>query len=62
MLVSINEEEVFKKKRKIADLQDDIESMHEKISNSTKITNQFDKLNDLNSQLKTKHKSILDGK
>ncbi len=57
LLVSINEEEVFKKKRKIADLQDDIESMHEKISNSTKITNQFDKLNDLNSQLKTKHKS-----
>ena len=57
LLVSINEEEVFKKKRKIADLLDDIESMHEKISNSTKITNQFDKLNDLNSQLKTKHKS-----
>ena len=57
LLVSINEEEVFKKKRKIAALQDDIESMHEKISNSTKITNQFDKLNDLNSQLKTKHKS-----
>ena len=53
VLISGNEEEVFKKKRKIGDLQDDIEGMHEKISNSTKIIEQFDKLNDLNSQLKT---------
>ena len=57
VLISGNEEEVFKKKRKIGDLQDDIEGMHEKISNSTKIIEQFDKLNDLNSQLKTKHRS-----
>ena len=56
-LISGNEEEIFKKKRKIADLQDDIDRMHEKISNSTKIIEQFDKLNDLNSQLKTKHRS-----
>ena len=57
VLISGNEEEIFKKKRKIADLQDDIEGMHEKISNATKVVEQFDKLNDLNSQLKTKHRS-----
>ena len=56
-LINGNEEEIFKKKRKIADLQDDIECMHEKISNATKVVEQFDKLNDLNSQLKTKHNS-----
>ena len=56
-LISGNEEEIFKKKRKIADLQDDIECMHEKISNAAKVVEQFDKLNDLNSQLKTKHRS-----
>ena len=56
-LISGNEEEIFKKKRKITDLQDDVDRMHEKISNSTKIIEQFDKLNDLNSQLKTKHRS-----
>ena len=56
-LISGNEEEIFKKKRKIADLQDDIEGMHEKISNATKVVDQFDKLKDLNSQLKTKHRS-----
>ena len=56
-LISGNEEEIFKKKRKIADLQDDIEGMHEKISNAAKVVEQFDKLNDLNSQLKTKHRS-----
>ena len=57
VLISGNEEEIFKKKRKIADLQDDIEGMHEKISNAAKVVEQFDKLNDLNSQLKTKHRS-----
>ena len=57
VLIGGNEEEIFKKKRKIADLQDDIEGMHEKISNATKVVEQFDKLNDLNSQLKTKHRS-----
>ena len=31
VLISGNEEEIFKKKRKIADLQDDIDCMHEKI-------------------------------
>ena len=56
-LINGNEEEIFKKKRKIADLQDDIECMHEKISNATKVAEQFDRLNDLNSQLKTKHRS-----
>ena len=57
VLISGNEEEIFKKKRKINDLQDDIESMHEKISNAAKVVEQFDKLSDLNSQLKTKHRS-----
>ena len=57
ILISGNEEEIFKKKRKIADLQDDIDCMHEKISNAAKVVEQFDKLNDLNSQLKTKHRS-----
>ena len=56
-LVNGNEEEIFKKKRKIIELQDDTDCMHDKISNSTKVIEQFDKLNDLNSQLKTKHKS-----
>ena len=57
VLIGGNEEEIFKKKRKITDLQDDIEGMHEKISNAAKVVEQFDKLNDLNSQLKTKHRS-----
>jgi len=57
VLISGNEEEIFKKKRKVADLQDDIEGMHKKISNAAKVVEQFDKLNDLNSQLKTKHRS-----
>ena len=57
VLISGNEEEIFNKKRKITDLQDDIAGMHEKISNATKVVEQFDKLNDLNSQLKTKHRS-----
>jgi DNA repair exonuclease SbcCD ATPase subunit len=57
VLIGGNEEEIFKKKKKIADLQDDIECMHEKISNATKVAEQFDRLNDLNSQLKTKHRS-----
>ena len=57
VLIGGNEEEIFKKKRKVADLQDDIEGMHKKISNAAKVVEQFDKLNDLNSQLKTKHRS-----
>ena len=56
-LISGNEEEIFKKKRKNADLQDDIECMHEKISNVTTVVDRYNKLKDLNSQLKTKHRS-----
>ena len=52
-----NEEEIFKKKRKIADLQDDIECMHEKISNASKIEEKFTKLKDIQSQLKEKHRA-----
>ena len=46
-LISGNEEEIFKKKRKIADLQDDIDGMHEKISDSTKVVDRYNKLKDL---------------
>ena len=56
-LISGNEEEIFKKKRKIADLQDDIECMHEKISNASKVETRYNKLKDLQSQLKEKHRS-----
>ena len=56
-LISGNEEEIFKKKRKISDLQNDIESMHEKISNASKIETRYNKLKDLQSQLKEKHRS-----
>ena len=56
-LISGNEEEIFKKKRKISDLQDDIESMHEKISNASKVETRYNKLKDLQSQLKEKHRS-----
>ena len=52
-----NEEEIFKKKRKIADLQDDIECMHEKISNASKVEKKFTKLKDIQSQLKEKHRA-----
>tara|TARA_B100001564_G_scaffold260119_1_gene221862 strand:- start:1782 stop:3491 length:1710 start_codon:yes stop_codon:yes gene_type:complete len=56
-LISGNEEEIFKKKRKISDLQDDIDRMHEKITNSTKVETRYNKLKDLHSQLKEKHRS-----
>ena len=56
-LISGNEEEIFKKKRKISGLQDDIESMHEKISNASKVETRYNKLKDLQSQLKEKHRS-----
>ena len=53
----IEKEEIFKKKRKISGLQDDIESMHEKISNASKVETRYNKLKDLQSQLKEKHRS-----
>ena len=56
-LIAGNEEEIFKKKRKIADLQDDIECMHEKISNASKVEEKFTKLKDIQSQLKEKHRA-----
>ena len=56
-LIAGNEEEIFKKKRKIADLQNDIESMHEKISNASKVEEKFTKLKDIQSQLKEKHRA-----
>ncbi len=56
-LISGNEEEIFKKKRKITDLQDDTDVMHKKISNATTIVDRYNKLKDINSQLKSKHRS-----
>ena len=56
-LLAGNEEEVFKKKRKISDLQDDIDSMHIKISHASEIEEKFTKLKDIQSQLKEKHRA-----
>ena len=57
ILINGNEEEVFKKKRAISILQDDIDNMHKKISNSTKIVERYNKLKDIHSQLKEKHRA-----
>ena len=56
-LIAGNEEEIFKKRSRITDLEDDTSTMHEKISNSTKIEEKFSKLKDIQSQLKEKHRS-----
>ena len=56
-LISGNEEEVFKKKAKIKDFENDVESMHKKIENSTNIEDRYNKLKDIRSQLKEKHRT-----
>jgi len=56
-LLAGNEEEVFKKKRRITDLQDDIDTMHDKISNASIVEEKFTKLKDIQSQLKEKHRA-----
>jgi DNA repair exonuclease SbcCD ATPase subunit len=56
-LIAGNEEEIFKKRSRIADLEDDTSAMHDKISNSTKIEEKFNKLKDIQSQLKEKHRA-----
>ena len=56
-LISGNEEEVFKKKAKIKDFENDVESMHKKIENSTNIEDRYNKLKDIHSQLKEKHRT-----
>ena len=56
-LISGNEEEIFKKRRKIADLQDDIECMHEKISNATTVVDRYNKSKRPQLTVKTKHRS-----
>jgi len=56
-LVDGNEEEIFKKRSRIANLEDDTSAMHDKISNSTKIEEKFNKLKDIQSQLKEKHRA-----
>ena len=56
-LIAGNEEEIFNKRSRITDLEDDTSTMHEKISNSTKIEEKFSKLKDIQSQLKEKHRA-----
>ena len=56
-LISGNEEEVFKKKAKIKDFENDVKSMHKKIENSTDIEDRYNKLKDIHSQLKEKHRT-----
>ena len=56
-LISGNEEEIFKKKRTIGGLQDDVDIMHEQIVNATKIEEKYNKLKDIQSQLKEKHRA-----
>jgi DNA repair exonuclease SbcCD ATPase subunit len=56
-LIDGNEEEIFKKRSRIADLEDDTSAMYDKISNSTKIEEKFNKLKDIQSQLKEKHRA-----
>ncbi len=56
-MIAGNEEEIFKKRSRIADLEDDTSAMHDKISNSTKIEEKFNKLKDIQSQLKEKHRA-----
>ena len=57
LLIGGNEEEIFKKRTTIANLQDDVARMHENISNSAKVIERHNKLKDLNSQLKEKHRA-----
>ena len=56
-LVDGNEEEIFKKRSRIANLESDTSAMHDKISNSAKIEEKFSKLKDIQSQLKEKHRA-----
>lgn len=57
LLISNNEEDIFKKKFRITELENDTSTLHEQISNSTKIEEKFDKLKDIQSQLKEKHRA-----
>ena len=56
-LIGGNEEEIFKKKRTIADLQDDVDCMIQKIVNAAKIEEKYNELKDIQSQLKEKHRA-----
>jgi len=57
ILIGDNEQDISKKQRVISSLKDEIENLHESISNSTKVINRFNKLKDINSQLKEKHRA-----
>jgi DNA repair exonuclease SbcCD ATPase subunit len=56
-LIAGNEEDIFKKRSRISDIEDDTSAMHDKISNSAKIEEKFNKLKDIQSQLKEKHRA-----
>ena len=55
ILIGDNEQDISKKQRVVSSLRDEIQNLHESISNSTKVVNRFNKLKDINSQLKEKH-------
>ncbi len=57
ILIGDNEQDISKKQRIVSGLKDEIENLHESISNSTKVINRFNKLKDINSQLKEKHRA-----
>ena len=57
ILIGDNEQDISKKQRVVSGLKDEIENLHESISNSTKVINRFNKLKDINSQLKEKHRA-----
>ena len=57
ILIGDNEQDISKKQRVISGLKDEIQNLHESISNSTKVINRFNKLKDINSQLKEKHRA-----
>ena len=57
ILIGDNEQDISKKQRVVSSLRDEIQNLHESISNSTKVVNRFNKLKDINSQLKEKHRA-----
>ena len=57
ILIEDNDQDISKKQKVISSLKDEIQNLHESISNSTKVINRFNKLKDINSQLKEKHRA-----
>ena len=46
----------LRRRERLLTFKNDIESMHEKISNASKVEEKFTKLKDIQSQLKEKHR------